>query len=430
VLEDAVLCVDAGVVKHVGPAAEPWPEELLARTEHAEVVTLPMSIALPGMALAHHHAYSALARGMPLSTPMGNFEQVLERLWWPLDQSLSTEATEVSALVTAVDCLRCGVTSVADHHASPNALQKSLEVVGKSFQKMGLNALLCFEISDRYGQTGVIEALEENLDFFNAHQNDDNLRGMLGLHASFTLSDRTLKTLQEKSPASLPIHVHVAEDECDTRHARSLGHVGPLARLCSFGLLRPESLVVHGVHMVDDEIDLMEKHDAYLVHNPESNANNRVGYADIGRFPCHRILLGTDGMSSSLLGTLRAAFLAARASSQKPAEAMKRCFASALHHTPAYFERAFGRSCGKIRMGNAADFAIFDYASPTPVTCENLPSHLTFGLSVSPRARFVHAHGRLAIDDGRMTFADPEVLARESRRIAVCLWEAFAGQEI
>jgi putative selenium metabolism protein SsnA len=426
-LEGAVLIVEAGKIAHLGLADEPLPEALQRNVEGAKVVDLPMGLALPGLANAHHHAYSALARGMPIAGPMRDFEEVLAKLWWPLDRSLSMEAVELSALLTAMDCVRSGVTSLADHHASPSALRGSLEVVARALGTLGLRALLSFEISDRYGEAGMRAALEENLSFAQNRKSDSRLRGLLGLHASFTLCDQTLGMIAAQSPAQLPIHVHVAEDKCDVEHAKKLGYPGPLMRLASFGLLRPRSLVVHGVHLSDDEIPLLQQHDAYVVHNPESNANNRVGTADLSRFPSQRVLIGTDGMGSNILGSLRAAFLSGASTSARPDEAMERTMGCAWRNTAAYFEQSFGEPCGRIEVGQEADFAIFDYPSPTPLTEHNLDAHLLYGLSASPVARWVYAHGQLVLDDGRFVGLDVEALLKEARQVAAKLWKSLCG---
>lgn len=421
----AVLAISAGQVVHLGPEDEALPEDLQRRLDKATVVDLPSGLALPGLSNAHHHAYSALARGMPVPSGMQDFGQVLEKLWWPLDRSLTTEAVELSALVTAVDCVRHGVTTVADHHASPLALHGSLEIVGRAFRRLGLQALLCFEISDRYRQAGTRAALEENLAFAAAHKDDPHVRGLLGLHASFTLADDTLRQIAAQAPGDLPIHAHVAEDRCDVEHARQHGHAGPLARLASFGLLRPGSLIAHGVHLADEEISLLKLHDAFLVHNPESNLNNRVGVADLARFPRERVLLGTDGMGSNMLASLRAAFLSAKAHSLDPDSALDRSLRAALPNPARYFSHVFGGSCGEIAVGQPADFTVFDYPCPTPFDQDNLAAHLLFGLCPEAKARYVHAHGRLVVDNDMVLGVDEEALMAEARRVARDLWKKF-----
>ena len=73
-------------------------------------------------------------------------------MWWPLDQALDEEAVRASAEVMLVDAIRHGTTTLIDHHASPNAIDGSLDVIADAVDQSGLRAVLCYEVTDRDGQ--------------------------------------------------------------------------------------------------------------------------------------------------------------------------------------------------------------------------------------------------------------------------------------
>ncbi|MDD5088096.1 MAG: amidohydrolase family protein, partial [bacterium] len=277
--------------------------------EGAERIDLPDSLAVPGLINSHHHAYSALARGIPLGESLPDFRAILARLWWRLDESLDAETIRLSALVTALESARHGCTTIFDHHSSPHAIAGSLDAIAEAFDVFHLTAALCYETTDRNGTRAFDEAIEENLRFREKAKRDARRRGMFGLHASFTLGDESLKKIASVKPPEIPVHVHAAEDACDARDARERGYAGPLARLHEFGLLGEHALIAHGVHLSKAELELAGRLGLRVALNAESNCNNRVGYSDPDRFPRDRVLLGTDGMSSNLPASLRAAFL-------------------------------------------------------------------------------------------------------------------------
>ena len=96
-------------------------------------VTSPLQNVTPGLVCAHHHLYSALARGMPAppETPT-SFLGVLEQIWWRLDTALDLEMIRASARLGALEALECGTTALIDHHESPNAIEGSLDVIAEA----------------------------------------------------------------------------------------------------------------------------------------------------------------------------------------------------------------------------------------------------------------------------------------------------------
>jgi len=262
---------------------------------------------LPGFINAHTHFYSTLATGMP--TPMvQSFGEILEEVWWKLDRALTLEDVYVSALVGAIASIKAGVTTVFDHHASYGAVMGSLGAVSKGVGEVGLRASLSYEISDRNGKDLRDDALDESaswLEFVQAELADDPRfmqRGMVGLHASMTLSNETLKLAREIMNAySARSHVHVAEGEEDVKISKRKYKATPLARFLKAGMLDEASIAAHCVHVTAREITGLAKVSACVAHNPLSNLNNAVGVAPVLEMVCKGVpvAVGTDGMSAS-----------------------------------------------------------------------------------------------------------------------------------
>ncbi len=247
----------------------------------------------PGLVCAHHHLYSALARGMPPppATPT-TFLSVLEQIWWRLDTALDLEMLEWSAKLGALEALEAGCTAIIDHHESPNAIEGSLSVIADACAEVGVRVVAGYGVTDRHGADGARRGLEENDRFLR-----EGGRGMVGVHAAFTCSDDTLAAAAALAAShGVGVHIHVAEGPDDA---------GAVARLA--GLTTDDWLLIHGVHLPDDH-GLA----GTVVHNPRSNMNNSVGYARPVRFS-NSVALGTDGIGADMLAEFQLAFVAARA---------------------------------------------------------------------------------------------------------------------
>ncbi|MBI3484476.1 MAG: amidohydrolase family protein, partial [Acidobacteria bacterium] len=200
---------------------------------------------LPGLINLHHHFYSALARGLEPGAPLTNFTEILDRLWWRLDRALDPETVRISAQLSVADCVRWGCTTVFDHHSSPGCLAGSLDVIADVVDASGISAVLCYEVTDRNGHEQARAGIEENLRFILQHATHSRIRGVAGLHASFTLRDKTLAEVVERRPAQAGCHIHAAEDLLDGEASRRAFGLGPVDRLERFGLLDEHCLLAH-----------------------------------------------------------------------------------------------------------------------------------------------------------------------------------------
>lgn len=394
-------------------------------------------LVIPGNVDAHTHAYSALARGMPYElAPPRTFVEILRRVWWRLDRALDEVAIRASARVAGMEALLAGTTTLVDHHASPGAIDGSLDILAEELGRLGLRTVLAYEVSDRDGPEAATAGIEENRRFL-ARVAAGALplsRGLVGAHASFTLSDKTLQACVDLARATgRGLHVHVAEDAADQVDSERRFGVPVLRRLERAGALEPAPVLAHGVHLGRAEAALFRESGATLVHNPRSNMNNAVGRAPLGLLG-PRVALGTDGIGADMFEESRAGYLRAL---EERASAADSATDGAESPTPTWplarlavgtrlVGEAFAEpSLGRIEPGAPADLVVLDYPAPTPLTAATLASHWTFGLSAR-WVRDVVTAGRIVVADRRLTMADQDEIAAEARPAATRLWERLA----
>ena len=380
-------------------------------------------LVVPGNVCAHTHLYSALARGMPYELePPKSFVQILQRVWWRLDRALDEESVRASALVGGMEALLSGTTTLVDHHASPNAIDGSLDVVADALAGLGVRSVLCYETSDRDGPERALAGLAENVRFAERVQRDQLplARGMIGAHASFTLSDETLAACAEAAKAhGVGVHVHAAEDAADERDAMARYGVGVAQRLARAGALDARTLLAHGVHLGDEEIALVHAAGASLAHNARSNMNNAIGRARLDALGA-QVALGTDGIGSDMFEESRTAYFRLReeGTGAGPDWALARLAEGARLAGRAFEQPRLGR----IETGAPADLVVLDYAAPAPLRATSFAGHWIFGLS-SRWVRDVMVAGEWAVLDRRLARVDQQELADGARVQAERLWK-------
>jgi cytosine/adenosine deaminase-related metal-dependent hydrolase len=357
----------------------------------------------------HHHIYSALARGMPAPSKIPhNFSEILQYIWWHLDKSLDKEMIEASALVSALYCAKNGVTFVIDHHASPFAIENSLETIAKAFDRVGISHLLCYEISDRDGDGPKEKGLQETDTFLSSGR-----QGHVGLHASFTVGDDLLNravALAQRHDTGL--HVHVAEDALDQESCLKRYNKRVVERYTEAGVLDlPKSILAHCIHLDAAEKNLIRRSDVYIVQNTESNLNNNVGvtnYRELG----DNIILGTDGMHSDMLRSAKAAFLTGQLS-------------EGLDMAGVYSRfRKVHDYIGDNGFSGDGDnnLVILDYDSPTDINESNFLGHFVYGIDAR-HVESVISSGKLIVENKKLlTVAEDEILAF-SREMGRKLWQ-------
>ncbi len=379
-------------------------------------------LVMPGNVCAHTHVYSALARGAPYDLePPSNFLQILQRIWWRLDRALDEDSIRSSAMAAAMGALRSGTTTIIDHHASPNAIDGSLDVIAETLQEVGLRSVLCYEVTDRDGPERARAGLVENRRFLRSRHR--MARGMVGAHASFTLSQETLAACVDLArETGAGIHVHVAEDALDQRHCVARHGKRVLQRFQDAGALGPEALLIHCVHLDEIEMEILEASGASVAHNPTSNMNNSIGRAPVRRIK-DRVVIGTDGIGANMMDESRTAYFRLREDDPTVGITwpLERMAANAR-----LAGRLFGEPLlGTIAPGAPADLVVLEYPSPTPVSAGNLAGHWVFGLD-SLLVRDVMVAGEWSLLGFRMAAMDQDQIGAEATCVSIDLWERLA----
>jgi putative selenium metabolism protein SsnA len=379
-------------------------------------------LVVPGNVCAHTHLYSALARGMPYALePPTNFTQILQRIWWRLDRALDADSIRASALVGGMEALLSGTTTLVDHHASPNAIDGSLDIVADALRSLGVRSVLCYETSDRDGSERALAGVVENRRFLDRVRREHLplARGMVGAHASFTLSDETLAACCEAAGVfGVGLHIHAAEDGADERDAEARCGHRVVARLDLAGALNERTLLAHGVHLDDAEVGLVHAIGASLAHNARSNMNNSIGRARLALLG-ERVSLGTDGIGSDMFEESRTAFFRLREDDGGTGGDWP---LQRLAQSARFAGRAFGEPLlGVLDEGAPADLVVLDYAAPTPVHGGSFAGHWVFGLS-SRHVRDVMVAGEWVVTDRQLTNVDQRELAAEALGQAERLW--------
>ena len=423
VIWDGSVVTDGENIVAVGGAAE-----LSRRFPDAEAIDCSGKLILPGFICAHHHFYSTMARGMAIpGEPASNFVEILERLWWKVDRALDQEDITLSAQIPLIECIRNGTTTVIDHHASPGMPDGSLDLIEQAVRQAGVRASLCYEVSDR---NVLADGIQENERFIRKiGSGDGQIAAMMGLHASFTLSDETLeKCVGIARDAGVGCHVHVAEDLADREDSLSRYGMPTVHRLEKLGVAGPKSLFIHCIHIDESEMDLIASTDTGVVHNPESNMNNAVGVTPLFKLLERNVLvgLGTDGMSSDMLSQMRAAYLMHRLANRDPRVAFTEAPKLLLENNAKIAERQFGIRLGELAEGRPADLAILDYQPPTMLSETNFLGHLIFGLADANVDTTV-CKGKILMQGKKILSMDEERIAARSRERAPRMWERLAA---
>jgi len=410
-IKSADIRISDGRIVEVGKNLKPKNDE--------EIIDCSGKFIMPGLVNSHTHLYSVLSRGMTGSKKASaNFLEILQKIWWKLDETLDEESIYYSALVGSIEAVKYGTTTLIDHHASPNYIMGSLGIIKKAMEEVGLRGVLCYETTDRGGMKKRDEGLDENESFIIANKKNPNFRGMVGAHASFTLSEDSLKKLGELvQKYNSGIHIHVAEDKADVTDSIENYQIGAVDRLKKYGLLNSKSIFAHGVHLTRDEFKKIEKAKNWLIHNPRSNMNNSVGYAPLNLFG-QRSALGTDGFPADMFEELKYGYFRNQESKNKVSFSR---LPELLQTGQAIVSYIFRKNFGSIAKWNVADLVVLNYNPPTPLNTDNLLGHFIFGMN-SSMVESVMIDGKWVMWNRQFFGVNEEVVMKEASKVAKRLW--------
>lgn len=425
-IEDGAVAVDGSQITDIGTTAqlkELYPE--------AEFIDAGGGVIMPAFINTHEHIYSAMARGISINgyNPKG-FLDILDGMWWNIDRHLTLEQTRQSARATYLECIKNGVTTVFDHHASFGAITGSLSALEEAASELGVRTCLCYEVSDRAGKDKAREGIAENASFIRHALADDSdmIAGMMGMHASFTISDETMELCAASKPEQVGYHIHVAEGiedlhDCLKNHGKRI-----IDRLMDCSILGPKTLAAHCIYINKHEMELLKETDTMVVHNPESNMGNACGCPPTMEIMRHGVLtgLGTDGYTHDMIESYKVANILHKHHLCDAAAAWSEVPQMLFEGNAKIAGRYFKKPLGILKPGAAADVIVMDYHPITPMDASNCNGHILFGMTGRCVTTTV-CNGKVLMKDRIMTGIDEEKLAADVRLEAARLWKSING---
>ena len=425
-IENGAVAIEGNLILEVGETAK-----LKQKYPEAEWIDADGGVIMPGLVNTHNHIYSAFARGLSIKgyNPH-DFNDILEGMWWKIDRLLTKENDSLSAQAVYIDCIKNGVTTVFDHHASYLDIPCSLDTIADAAKALGVRMSLCYEVSDRDGKAKMTEAVLENERMILRANADDSdmLKGMMGLHAAFTLSDETLALCKQHTPSYTGAHIHVAEgpgDQVDSLHKYGKRIV---ERLYENGILGEKTLAIHCVHVSPAEMAILKQTNTMVVHNPESNMGNAVGCGPVIRLFQEGILLGlgTDGYTNDMLESYKVGNIIHKHNLCDPTVAWGEIPTMLFENNPRIAGRFFRKPLGVLKAGAYADVIVTDYDPLTPMDGGNANGHILFGMNGRSVVTTV-CNGKVLMKDRKVLVADEKLVMQECRKSAAKLWQSING---
>lgn len=425
IIDNGCIAVDVNKIIEIGST-----ETLKNKYKEYKFIDAKGKLIMPGFINTHMHYYSTFARGMANdSPPAKSLCDILTGLWWRLDKVLTLEDVYYSAVVPMIDQIKNGVTTVFDHHASAYAVKGSLFKIAEAAETIGIRSNLCYETSDRDGEEIAQEGINENVEFIkycNA-KNDDMIKGMFGLHASMTISDKTLeKCVDAVKSLNTGFHVHCGEGIEDLEDSKKKYGKGVIERWYDAGVLCHKTIAVHCIYVSDEEMDMLKEKNTIVVHNPESNMGNAVGVSPVLKMYQKGILLGlgTDGYTPDIIESYKVANIIHKHAASDSNVAWTEIPEMLFENNREITERFIDGKVGVLKEGALADIIVVDYNPPTPINENNINAHILFGIN----GRHIDTtiiNGKVLMEDRNLLHVDEERIIARSRELAKEVWKRF-----
>lgn len=425
-VENGAVAIEGTKIAAVGET-----EAIKKQYGDAEFIDAKGGVIMPAFINTHEHIYSAMARGLSIKgyNPKG-FLDILDGQWWTIDRHLTLEQTKYSAVETLISCIRNGVTTVFDHHASFGQIGGSLFTIADVAKELGVRACLCYEISDRDGMDKARESVMENAEFIRYALKDDTdmIAGMMGMHAQFTISDATMELAAANKPDEVGYHIHVAEGiedlhDCLKKYGKRI-----VDRLMDFNILGEKTLLGHCIYINPHEMDLIKDTNTMVVHNPESNMGNACGCPPTMELVHRGILtgLGTDGYTHDMIESYKVANVLHKHHLCDANAAWGEVPKMLFENNAAIANRYFKTPLGVLKEGAAGDVIVVDYNPPTQLDASNVNGHILFGMTGRDVVTTV-ANGRVLMKDREIKVIDVEEAMAKCREESAKLWHSING---
>lgn len=425
-IENGAVAMDGTKIVKVGTTAK-----IKEEYKEAEFIDAKGGVIMPAFINTHEHIYSAMARGFSINgyNPKG-FLDILDGQWWTIDRHLTLAQTRYSAFDTMISCIKNGVTTIFDHHASFGSIKGSLFEIADVAKELGVRASLCYEVSDRDGIDKARESVLENAEFIRYALNDDSdmVAGMMGMHAQFTISNGTMEFAALNKPEEVGYHIHVAEGIEDLHHCLKHYKKRIVDRLMDCNILGEKTLLGHCIYINPHEMELIKETNTMVVHNPESNMGNACGCPPTMELVKRGILtgLGTDGYTHDMMESFKVANVLHKHHLCDPNAAWGEVPKMLFENNALIANRYFKSPLGVLKEGAAADVIVVDYVSPTHLDENNINGHILFGMTGKDVVTTI-GNGKVLMKDREVKVADVEEVYAKVREESAKLWKSING---
>jgi 5-methylthioadenosine/S-adenosylhomocysteine deaminase len=393
----------------------------------ADVLDASGRIVMPGLICSHSHLYGILLRGATLRiNPPSDFTQILQRVWWPVDEVLTFEDAFASAFVSSVEFAKSGVTMFADTYSGPNSISAVLDRIAGAIQEVGIRGFIGFEATERHSRDEGSRGIRENVRFAEKMRAkpDSKVKPLFSIHASFTVSDSLIKEVRMlASKYRVPVTIHTSEGLGDLQHNLENYGKRTLERFQDVGLLGPDVVLAHCVNVSDGEIDIIARTKTGVAHNPMSNMLNAVGVAPaLEMIKKHvNVGLGNDGYVFDMFENMRAAFLVHRLQNRNPnaIDPYTILEMSTINGAKLY---GMDKEFGSLEVGKRADIIVIKPTTlPTPLNANTVVGHLINTID-GDDVEHVLVDGKPIVMNKRLLTCDEERAQSISQEAAAKLW--------
>ncbi|NOT67691.1 MAG: TRZ/ATZ family hydrolase [Methylophilaceae bacterium] len=371
-LEYTAVIIDQGRILDVLPIE-------LARQHYRakQVVSLDEHVLIPGLINLHTHAAMTLMRGLADDLPLMPWLQ--EHIWPAEKQWLSSQFVRDGSLLACAEMLGGGVTCFNDMYFYPQATAEACIQAGMRAHL----GLVVIEFASVYANDAD-DYLQKGLDARDSLRNNPLLSFSLAPHAPYTIENSTFeKVMTYSEQLGLGIHTHLHETKAEIELGISQYATRPLRRLLDLGLLGPDFIAAHGVHLLPEEMEMLAAHGCHIVHCPTSNLKLASGIAPVPALLNKgvNVGLGTDGAASNnrldMFAEMRLAALLAKGTS---VDAAVLPAAQALEMATINAAKALGLDdkIGSIEIGKFADISAVRIADLETSPCFDPLSHLIY----------------------------------------------------